>query len=184
MTNPIWDNIARGQSVDLARFQSTDFEAVHAFASNPRVCRFTTWGPNTEDDTRQFLREATDTEPTDDGYMLAVLREGAVIGSAAVWTTSGEDRSGEMGYTLHPDYWGRGYGTDVATLLLQLGFNALGLERITATCDPQNLASVRVLEKAGLRQEGILRGHLLARGARRDSLLFARLMTDEWPVDK
>ena len=65
------------------------------------------------------------------------------------------------------------------TSLAFLGFNSLGLERITATCDPQNLASVRVLEKAGLRQEGRLRGHLLVRGARRDSLLFARLLTDE-----
>ena len=70
----------------LARFQEGDFAAVHAFASDPEVCEHTTWGPNTEADTRAFLAEAT--EPTSDKYLLAVMRGDEVIGSAGVWTTS------------------------------------------------------------------------------------------------
>ncbi len=165
-----------GPRVALARFLPTDVAAVHAFASDPVVCEHTTWGPNTPAETREFVAEAT--SPTSDGYLLAVLQDGEVVGSAAVWTTSEPDRTGELGYTLRRDCWGRGLGTEVATLLLGLGFERLGLARLAATCAPGNVGSIRVLEKAGLRREGLLRGHVLVRGERRDSLLFARLVTD------
>jgi RimJ/RimL family protein N-acetyltransferase len=54
----------------------------------------------------------------------------------------------------------------------------LGLERLAATCDPDNAASVRVLEKAGLRREGLLRGLYFVRGRQRDRLMFACLRAD------
>lgn len=65
-----------------------------------------------------------------------------------------------MGYTLHRHHWGRGYATEVAGLLLRVGFEQLGLERVAATCDPQNIASARVREKAGLCYKGRLRDSL------------------------
>jgi [ribosomal protein S5]-alanine N-acetyltransferase len=166
-----------GSRVTLARFRASDFDAVHAFAADPRVCEFTTWGPNTREDTRAFIAEAT--APMTDGYLLAVMLGAEVIGSAAVWMTSRDDRTGELGYTIRRDCWGRGIGTEVATLLLQLGFQRLGLERIAATCAPDNVGSVRVLEKAGLRLEGLLRGHVLVGGRRRNSLIFGCLVTDD-----
>lgn len=170
------DPVAMGARLTLALFQQGDLDAVHAFASDPVVCQFTTWGPNTIEDTRAFLAEVTN--PTIDGYQTAVLLGDRVIGTAAVWTTSPQDRSGELGYTIHRDFWGHGYATEVANLLLQLGFDQLGLERVAATCAPDNTRSARVLEKVGFHLEGVLRGHVLVRGKRRDSLLFARLRAD------
>ena len=168
--------VATGPRLALASFAEADFDAVHAFASDPVVCQFTTWGPNTEQETRAFIAQAT--MPTTDGYLLAVMLGGVVIGSAAVWTTTTDDLAGEIGYAIRSDYWGRGYGTEVATMLVRLGFERLGLERVAATCAPDNVGSVRVLERAGLRQEGMIRGHVRLRGTRRDSLLFGRLVTD------
>jgi RimJ/RimL family protein N-acetyltransferase len=165
-----------GPRLALARFRESDFEAVHGFASDPVVCEFTTWGPNTEEDSRAFIAEAT--APTSDGYLLAAMLGEDLIGSAAVWITSRGDRTGEFGFTIRRDCWGRGFGTEVASLLLRLGFERLGLERVAATCAPDNARSVRVLEKVGLRREGRLRGHVLVRGERRDSLIFGRLATD------
>jgi RimJ/RimL family protein N-acetyltransferase len=176
MTHRRGEPVINGPRLTLARFHEGDLDAVHAFASDPVVCQFTTWGPSTIEDTRAFLVEAT--QPTSDGHQVAVLLDDQVIGSAAVWTTSPQDRSGELGYTIHRDCWGRGYATEVANLLLQLGFERLGLERIAATCAPENAGSARVLEKVGFRREGLLRGHVLVRGTRRDSLLFGRLRTD------
>lgn len=168
--------VIRGSRVTLARFRKGDVEAVHTFASDPVVCRFTGWGPNTLDDTRAFVADATSHDS--DRYDLAVLRGDEVIGSASVWTTSPAHRVGELGYTIRRDCWGEGYATEVARLLVELGFNQLGLERLAATCDPDNVASVRVLEKAGLRREGLLRGLYLVRGRHRDRLMFACLRTD------
>lgn len=165
-----------GPRLALARFRESDLEAVHRFASDPEVCRFTGWGPNTIEETRAFVAEAV--KRHSGRYDLAVLRDGEVIGSASVWTTSPEHRVGELGYTIRRDCWGHGCATEVARLLVDLGFDTLGLERLAATCDPDNAASVRVLEKAGLRREGLLRGLYLVRGQRRDRLVFGFLRTD------
>lgn len=66
----------------------------------------------------------------------------------------------------------------MAGFLLDLGFSDLGLQRIEATCAPENTASRRVLEKSGFSYEGLLRAHKRTATGRRDSLLFARLATD------
>jgi RimJ/RimL family protein N-acetyltransferase len=168
--------VTRGPRLALASFEEGDVEAVHLFASDPEVCRYTGWGPNTLDDTRAFVGEAV--RRHSDRYDLAVLRGDELIGSASVWTTSPEHQVGELGYTIRRDCWGEGYATEVARLLVELGFGELGLERLAATCDPDNAASVRVLEKAGLRREGLLRGLYLVRGRRRDRVMFGRLRTD------
>jgi GNAT superfamily N-acetyltransferase len=69
--------------------------------------------------------------------------------------------------------WGRGYATEAAAALLAFGFDEAGLHKISATCDPENIGSSRVLQKIGMRQEGRLQDHLLVRGQWRDRLLYA-----------
>lgn len=163
-------------TVSLGRFLPSDFAAVHEYATDPLVYRYAEWGPNTEAQTHEYLLEAC--TPSTEALTLAMLVEGQLIGAAAVWTTDERHRCGELGYSLNQRYWGRGYATEAAQLLLELGFGTLDLHRLTATCAPQNTASRRVLEKAGLNYEGLLRGHKLINSQRRDSLLFAKLRTD------
>ena len=112
-----------GPVLALARIQDADVEAVHAFASDPVVCRFTGWGPNTFDETRAFVAEAT--QRRIDRYDLAILRDGELIGTASVWTTSPGHRVGELGNTIRRDCWGRGYASEAARLLVGLGFGQL-----------------------------------------------------------
>lgn len=168
--------LARGVRVVLGRFVVADYAAVHAFASDPRVCRFMSWGPNSESETGAFLEDSVVVAA--DRLDLAVVVDGGVVGSASVWTTDAEHRIGELGYVLAADVWGRGYGTETARLLFGLGVGQLGLERLVATCDVENVASARVLEKSGMRLEGVHRGHRIVRGERRDHLVFARLKSD------
>lgn len=73
---------------------------------------------------------------------------------------------------------GHGYGSLVARTLVRIAFTEMGLQRVAAVCRPGNIASIRVLEKAGLRREGLLRGAVVIRGERQDSLVFGRLVTD------
>jgi RimJ/RimL family protein N-acetyltransferase len=63
--------------------------------------------------------------------------------------------------------------------MLRFGFDELGLHKISATCDPDNRGSARVLEKIGMRREGVLRDHFLIRGQWRDRLLWAVVRTDQ-----
>jgi RimJ/RimL family protein N-acetyltransferase len=67
--------------------------------------------------------------------------------------TSAASRQGEIGWSIHPDMQGRGYATEAAREMLRLGFDGLGLHRIMADSDPRNAASIKVMEKLGMRRE-------------------------------
>jgi len=162
---------AVGPKVALAEFIALDLAAVHAFASNPEVCRYSLWGPNTLAETEYFLADAMAAQPG--RVMKAVMVEEKVIGSAAIWQTDETHRVGELGYTLNQDYWGQGFATEVAGLLIELGREELGLHRIEATCDPKNAASIRVLGKCGFAQVERRPIAIEPNSRRSESLVFA-----------
>lgn len=163
--------------LSFREFTPADIPAVHEYASDAEVTRWSTWGPNTLDQTAAFVEGASRAqgEPDRSAYSLAAVLDGRPIGSVAVWTTDPHDRNGELGYTFHRAHWGQGYATEAVGRLLSIGFETLRLERISATCHPGNAGSIRVLEKSGFTLEGRLRSHRLVRGVRRDSLLFSIL---------
>ena len=170
------------ERLTLREFAADDFDAVHAFASDPVVTQHMTWGPNSPADTRGFLSMTQEVRATLPrlAFPLAVTVTlgGALIGSAELRVDDVEQRTGSLGYVLQPDHWGRGYATEAVRALLDLAFGPLGLHRVEATCDPDNAASARVLAKSGLTLEGRLRANLLMRERWRDSLIFAILETD------
>ena len=165
-----------GDRLFLREFVSDDCSAVQSYAGDAEVTRFTDWGPNSLDDTRSFLAAtaAQSGMPDRREFDLAVVdtRTQDLVGGASLRVTDAEQREGEIGYVIHPAYWSLGYATEAAKLLLEFGFDQLGLREISATCDPENHASARVLNKAGLASIGRVTNHMLVRGAWRDSLLF------------
>lgn len=80
---------------------------------------------------------------------------------------------GDIGYWIGPDHWNKGYATEATRAVIAYGFDTLGLPRIQASCFVGNDASARVLQKAGMTEEGTLREHLLKDGVPRDVRLFA-----------
>lgn len=84
-----------------------------------------------------------------------------------------------VGYSLLPEWRGRGYATRAVRLVVRWAFDHTGISRITAGAHPGNLGSHRVLERAGFRREGVARGRLpTADGGRADDYLYALLPTD------
>jgi RimJ/RimL family protein N-acetyltransferase len=162
----------------LRDFEVRDYQAVHGFATDLAVVRYVEWGPNTPEETKAFLREAkasADVSPRR-RYALAVVVQSdpeKLIGSIELRVVSCEHRRGEIGYVLARESWGLGYATEATRRLLAFGFKELGLHKISATCDPENRASVAVLRKNGMHQEGVLRDHVYARGQWRDRLLLS-----------
>jgi RimJ/RimL family protein N-acetyltransferase len=163
----------------LRPFRAHDHAELHAIAGDPAVVRWMDWGPNTPEQTSIFLGYALESEAERPRrtWKLAVVRsaDDAVVGSAELHIESPEHRRGTMGYLIAPAAQGQGYATEAAAALLQFGLTGGGLHRVTATCDPENTGSVRVLEKIGMSREGHLRDHFLIRGEWRDRLLFAKL---------
>ncbi len=163
----------------LRDFEEADWEAVYCYASDPEVTRFMVWGPNTEEDTREYIQHklaAQQADPRTSFSLAVVLKaEDVLIGSCALTVSRPEKHAAYIGYCLNRDYWGQGYATEAVQAIIGLGFLQLHLHRIFATCDPHNVASLRVLEKLGMRREGRLLEDRWQEGRWRDSYLYAIL---------
>lgn len=171
------------ERITLREFIYEDWLDVHRYASQEIVCRYQPWGPNTEEDSRSFvnqvLKDAFREPRTRFAFAIVTKGDKKMIGAGELTLRDISNRSGEIGYIINPDYWGRGIATDVATLLINFGFSNLSLHRIFATCDPRNIGSSRVLEKVGMTLEGRIREDLLLKDGWRDSLLYS-VLEHEW----
>ncbi|MCQ6562376.1 GNAT family N-acetyltransferase [Paenibacillus mendelii] len=152
----------------LREFALEDAAAVHVYAADPVVAAHMSWGPNTEEETWDYMQYVTQMqgEQPRTGFELAVILKEtqALIGGTGIFINS--PGQGEIGYCYNPLYWGRGYAAEAAAALLRFGFNELGLHRIFATCRPGNTGSAKVMQKLGMKYEGHLRGHMLHKQGR------------------
>jgi ribosomal-protein-alanine N-acetyltransferase len=89
---------------------------------------------------------------------------------------------GEIGYELHPDYWGQGYMREALDAILDFGFSELGLNRIEALVMVENSRSAKLLRALGFQEEGILRQHDFFKDQFHDMRLFA-LLADDFYTD-
>lgn len=163
----------------LRDFRAADLEAVHAYASRDEVARYLIWGPNTPAQSREaiegFLEDQRRRPRTHYDVGMVLKLQGALIGGVGLRISDWENRTGDVGYVVHPDYWGYGLAEEAARALIEAGFTQLGLRRIVAFCDQRNKASARVMERLGMRREGAFRQSKLIQGEWRDEYLYAVL---------
>jgi [ribosomal protein S5]-alanine N-acetyltransferase len=104
---------------------------------------------------------------------------GSLIGAMGLRDIDTEHSLAEMGFWIGLDWWGQGYATEAGRAVLQFGFEQLNLNRVHAHHMVRNPASGRVLEKIGMRQEGLLRQRVKKWGVFEDVVLMATLRS-EW----
>ena len=146
------------QRLLLREFSPGDFEDVHAYSSDYETVKHMMFGPNTPQQTRDYLEkqcaEEMNTSPRMH-YNLAIVRRdtGRVIGGLSLHMNWRRDDA-VLGAVLNRHEQGRGYMTEALGGLMELGFGELGLHRIHAVCAVDNAAMRRVLDKCGMRLEG------------------------------
>jgi ribosomal-protein-alanine N-acetyltransferase len=167
----------------LREYRAEDLCAVHAYAVDPEVTRFMTWGPNTPGMSRQALDRRLAEQrvwPRDEVNLAVVVKaEDRLIGAARFQIRDPVQGLADFGYVLGRAAWGRGFATELAKTLVRVAFDRLDLHRLWATCDALNTASQGVLRKAGLRHEGRFRRDVMVRGAWRDTDQFA-ILREDW----
>ncbi len=89
-----------------------------------------------------------------------------------------QDQNAELGYLMDKQRWGQGYCSEAAAEVLRFGFETLALHKIYAHCLTTNPGSRRVMEKIGLKQEGLLRGHVRKWGQFYDVYYYGLLHSD------
>lgn len=173
----------------LRKFKPDDFDAVHSYASCLDNLTYMFWGPNNEEQTKTFIldaiKEAEEEKQNKDYQYAVILKEtDELIGGCDIFVKNDE---ATMGWCLHLNYWKQGYGTELANALLRFGFDDLQLRRIAAHCDSENIGSYRVMEKIGMRREGLFLDtrppHKLSNRQYSDELIYA-MLKDEWETQK
>jgi ribosomal-protein-alanine N-acetyltransferase len=107
------------------------------------------------------------------------LADRIVIGSCAYHEVSIMNLRGEIGYALARKYWGQGIMPEAVRAALDYGFNVVHLNRIEARCDVANTASWHVMEKVGMKFEGVLRQNIILHGVPRDARMYG-VLREEW----
>ena len=141
------------------RPRETDAPAVFAaYASDPEATRYLAWPPyQTAEPLAEFLRGRIAAWENDDGqyaYLLCRRSTDVPIGSIGVMI---EHQKAMFGYVLGRAYWGNGYTAEALRFLVEWATAEPRLRRAWAYCATENTASARVMEKAGLAREGVLR---------------------------
>ena len=159
----------RSARLTLRPGRSEDAEEVWPWYRLPEVQEYTTTLSPTLADHRTWWDGGLETR-------IVGLQEGRIVAAGKVarqdaWSQAemreqAAGRQAEIGWVLDPAVQGRGLGTEFAAALRDIAFDGLGVRRLEASCFAENHASRRVMEKIGLRLEGIFREESLHRSGR------------------
>ncbi len=146
----------------LNSFRDSDGSLVAKLAGDKRVVEMTASIPYPYETQMavSWIQSHEKQREEDFNYIFAIrLREsGELIGCMNIGLNKGHDR-GYLGYWIGHDYWGRGYCTESLKKIIKFGFEEKNLNKIWAEHKSLNVASGRVMEKAGMKHEGVMRDH-------------------------
>jgi RimJ/RimL family protein N-acetyltransferase len=166
----------------LRPYEERDYDALHALYADEDVARWLYYGPSTPEESRRKLeRKMAGRELTEEqGLAAAVeLKDGTYVGDAVLfYMAPAEHRSIEIGFSFDPRHQGNGYATEAARVLVDWAF-ANGFHRVYARLEPRNTASARVLEKLGMRKEGVLVENEWIKGEWQSEAVYA-ILDREW----
>ena len=150
----------RTERLLLRPFRKDDLELIRGLYGSEEVLKYTPFDTMSADEAESHLESIIREwgRPPRCNYEMAVLLKdtGERIGRAHIEIDRDTD-TGMIGWLLRPEHWGHGYATEMTGVLIEHCFDAFHLHRVNAVCNPENIASWRVLEKCGMRREACLR---------------------------
>jgi ribosomal-protein-alanine N-acetyltransferase len=169
----------------LRAFTMDDVEDVLEYGSDPEIARYGVYTPPVPY-TRKVAEElvAMFSNPPDSQgilQMFAIVLGDKVIGEICL-NQHDEDRQNdraELTYSLSHSHWNKGLTTEATRAAVNWAFQTYPINRMYAWSDPRNIASCRVLEKLGMKREGLLRSHTKWNGTFRDRVYYG-ILRDEW----
>ncbi len=167
----------------LKNLEESDAADVFEFASNPNVAHYMAWGAHqTIDDSLRMIKKAQ--ENYDKGWPIPlgiVLKEGSdrkVVGIVGLTVVSARHRNFELVYALGEKYWGKGILVEASKLLIDFSFKHFAMNRLQCSCKEENTQSARVMEKLGMKYEGVLRSFLYLKGEHWNIKMYSQLKNE------
>ncbi len=172
----------RTDRLELRPLDADDVPAVHSWMSNPEVVRYQLYEPRSLEVVTEKVAEygqARTLAEKGDYIQPAIVHDGEVIGAMYFTITSTDDQTGEIGWVLRPEWWGKGFAREAAASILDLAFGPLGLHRVKAELDPRNEASVALCLRLGMRREAHFVEDMWFKGEWADTGVYA-ILAREW----
>ncbi len=170
-----------GGKIVLRPHRAADAEALHQAVNNPVMRRLTgTQATFTEEQLHHYLASFA-TSDSRVGFIIAQPETLAPLGEVVLTNIDPDNRSANIRISLFYEAdLGKGYGTEAMRLAVDYGFKALKLHRISLDVFSFNPRAIRVYEKIGFKQEGVLRDTLFYDGEFHDEIIMS-ILEDEWP---
>ena len=131
------------------------------YAQDQEVTKYLTWKPHKNIDiTREFVNRCIQCWQDESAFPWIVVRknDSELVGMIELRI---DHFRADLGYGIAREYWGNGYATEITKSVIDWALSQENIYRVWATCDVENLASARVLQKAGMQREGILRRFII-----------------------
>lgn len=177
MNNPFLE----GKKIYLSPLSLQDITDKYiGWLNNKEVCRENSHGvfPNTKAKTIAYVK-GLENSKSEMAFAIRWKKNDAHVGNAAINRIDPVNRSADLAIMIgDKKYWGKGIGSEVYALLLDHGFNALNLNRISSGQTVTNKGMIKVCEKMGMKKEGILREALYKEGRYVDAVIFSILKKD------
>ena len=153
--------------IQLRRMQKRDAADMYEYSKNPDVTKYLLWEPHPDKvHTTRYLSYIQSRYRAGDFYDWAVIwrQSEKMIGTCGFTRFNHDANSAEVGYVLNPDYWGMGIAPEAVKTVMRFGFSEIGLHRIEAKYMAENTRSLGVMEKLGMKPEGIARDSMYVKG--------------------
>ena len=134
-----------------------DLETTYRYQGDKELTRYMMFLPDESiEATKEFIKGIEEEQQGDSQrrFEFVIFKEDEHIGGISVYLENDNNETvGELGWIIKKEYWGKGYVTEAAKVLMEFSFHKLGLRKLIAHCDARNKASARVMQKIGMTLE-------------------------------
>jgi ribosomal-protein-alanine N-acetyltransferase len=162
----------------LRQIEKSDVNEIFFLRSDEKVMKYIDRSPaKTIDDAYEFIQKITEHEKNNDAVTWAITLKSnsKLIGTICYWNIQKEHYRAEVGYVLHPDYWGKGIMQEALLKVINYGFKVINLHSIEANVNPGNAASIKLLEKNKFVREAYFKENYFYNGKFLDTVIYSLL---------
>ncbi|HBL75209.1 MAG TPA: GNAT family N-acetyltransferase [Prolixibacteraceae bacterium] len=167
----------------LRPIHKKDAESVFKYRSDSIANRYQGWIPKTIDEVSDFIDNRVSSTMNLQGtwfqFVIIINESGELAGDIGLHFYDPENRQVELGCTIDKKYQQRGFATEAMTEILNFLFGKLNKHRIIASIDPENISSIKLVEKLVFRREAYFKESLFINGTWTDDLIYA-ILRKEW----
>jgi len=139
----------------IRKHKETDWKDLYEYLSLKEIYVFEPGEPITEEDSKKIIIERS---IGNDFYAVVLKNENKMIGHLYFHHTEPKEYlTWELGFIFNPTYHNRGFCTEASRRIIKHGFDNLNIHKVVSYCNPENIASWKVLEKTGMKREGFFR---------------------------